>query len=117
MVRRVTRITGGERAMQELSQLLGDTHAHPDHGTAGAERRYHRVSSLQRQAATDGNRFLPLARKGLRRNLPLMLPAEQSFFETPRHEHVIVEAPLDAAISLMIVERFRQCHDSLLNID
>jgi hypothetical protein len=74
-MRRIARITGRKRAMHELPQLLGDTHAHRDHCAACPKGRYDRVSLLQRQTAADRNRLLPLAREGLRHNFPFMLPA------------------------------------------
>ena len=97
-MRRVARIAGGARAMHELAQLLVETDAHGDHRAAGAKRWDHSVAFFQGQAAADGNRFLPFARKRLRRDFPFMLPANQRFLEKPRDEHVLIEAPFEAGL-------------------
>ena len=97
-MRGIARITCGERTVQELAKLLSDTDAHADHGATSPKRRNHRIAILQRSTATDGDRFLSFAGKSLRRDLPLMLPADERFFEQPGHEHIAVEAPFDALV-------------------
>ena len=105
-MRRVARITGGERAVHEFTQLLGDAHAHADHRATRAKRWNHRIAFFQRQAGADRDRFLSPAWKSLRRDLPFVLPADQSFFEKPRDQHVMIKPRLDAALAVTFVGRF-----------
>jgi hypothetical protein len=64
------------------------------------------IAFFQRQTAADRDRFLSLAGKRLRRDLPLMLPANQRFFEEARDEHLFKKPPLDTALTVTFMSRF-----------
>src|ERR1043165_9743023 len=97
VMRGIARITCGERSVQELAKLLGDTDAHADHGATSPKRRNHRIAILQRGAATNGDSFLSFAGESLRRDFPFMLPTDERLLEQPGHEHIAVQLPFDAA--------------------
>ena len=111
-MRRVARIAGRARAVNELTQLIGDVHAHADHRAARAKRRNYRIAFFERQTTADRNRFLPSAGKRLRGDLAFMLPSKQRVFEQPRAQHAAVQPHLDRRRSL---ERFRRTHENLLS--